>query len=345
MDLSLTPDQIALREALSELFGKWSPCERVRAAEPLGFDPDLWGQLKAVGLHAMTVPERHGGAGGSWVDAALAVEEFGRWIPAAPLVEAMAANDLLLRAATEGSDEAAALLESSVNGDILCTLALRPATDRLARLVPGGAVADVMLAIEGDHLYATERVGAATPAQGLLPNLGGAPVSDRRLEPAVRLASGPGALAAHRHAVGTWQMLMANALAGLAASALELGVTYVKERKAFGVPISWFQSVQHRLADIATDIDGANLLAYEAAWARDEGLDNAAALSSMAFLWSSRTAFEAADWSLHFHGGYGYTLEYDIQLFFRRAKAWPLALGDPSREYRRLAHLLFEGPC
>jgi alkylation response protein AidB-like acyl-CoA dehydrogenase len=83
-------------------------------------------------------------------------------------------------------------------------------------------------------------------------------------------------------------------------------------------------------------------LAYEAAWATGEGHADAAALATMAFLFSSEVAFKVAADSLHLHGGYGYTLEYDIQLYFRRAKAWPLAFGDPKDGYGALAARLFE---
>ena len=87
--------------------------------------------------------------------------------------------------------------------------------------------------------------------------------------------------------------------------------------------------------------DGAQLLVYEAAWARDTGQSEAAALASMAFLFGADCAFRTARECLQFHGGYGVTLEYDIQLYFRRAKAWPLALGDSRREYQRLADLVY----
>ena len=60
----------------------------------------------------------------------------------------------------------------------------------------------------------------------------------------------------------------------------------------------------------------------------------------MALVFAAETAFKSASDSLHFHGGYGYTLEYDIQLFFRRAKAWPLIFGDPARLYRDVADAL-----
>jgi alkylation response protein AidB-like acyl-CoA dehydrogenase len=135
--------------------------------------------------------------------------------------------------------------------------------------------------------------------------------------------------------------LTAAALAGLARGALDLGVDYAKARRQFGVAIGAFQAVQHRLADVATAVEGARWLAYEAAWAQSEDPGRASALASMAMLFSAASAEQAASASLHFHGGYGFMLEYDIQLYFRRAKGWALVNGDPGREYRRLAALLF----
>ena len=64
-------------------------------------------------------------------------------------------------------------------------------------------------------------------------------------------------------------------------------------------------------------------------------MPDADALASMAFLFAAETALKTAGESLHFHGGYGYTLEYDIQLYFRRAKAWSLIAGDPRDGYAR----------
>jgi alkylation response protein AidB-like acyl-CoA dehydrogenase len=137
--------------------------------------------------------------------------------------------------------------------------------------------------------------------------------------------------------VRQWRLLTAAALAGLAARALDIGLGYVVQRRAFGVLIGSFQTVQHRLADHATAVDGARLLTYKAAWALDAGLPSAGHLAEAAFLFAAETAFATASDSLHFHGGYGYTLEYDIQLYFRRAKAWPLVAGDRRAGYAALA--------
>ena len=110
------------------------------------------------------------------------------------------------------------------------------------------------------------------------------------------------------------------------------------------MPIGSFQAVQHRLADLATALDGAALLAAKAVWALDAGDAAAATLPAMAFSFCGETAQAVAAAALHYHGGYGFMEEYDIQLYFRRAKAARLVLGDPRRELQHLADRLF-GPA
>src|SRR5687768_15839611 len=97
MDLSFTPDQDALREATTRLYGKESHPERVREAEPGGFDPALWSAAVAMGLPTMAVPEELGGAGASLTDLAAAVEVHGAHLGLIPLVETAVATRLLAR--------------------------------------------------------------------------------------------------------------------------------------------------------------------------------------------------------------------------------------------------------
>ena len=87
MDLSYSDEQQHLRENLSSFFSKESTPERVRAAEPSGFDPELWDKIAAMGLPTMAVPEARGGGGATLLDLVLTAEEFGKWIPPAPLIE------------------------------------------------------------------------------------------------------------------------------------------------------------------------------------------------------------------------------------------------------------------
>ena len=103
------------------------------------------------------------------------------------------------------------------------------------------------------------------------------------------------------------------------------------------MPIGSFQGIAHRLADTAAAVDGARLLAYEAAWAVDDQPERAAELAAMAFAFAYETARDATYRSLHFHGGYGFMMEYDIQLYFRRARGWANVFDDPEHVYRRVA--------
>jgi alkylation response protein AidB-like acyl-CoA dehydrogenase len=340
--LDVTGEQQALRDWMRDFFEKESPPAVVRAAEPLGFDGSLWRKVAGLGLAAIAVPEDHGGGGSGFVELAIAAELLGQFLAPVPLIEAATASSLLASCAGEGGwGGGPGVLARLVAGELLATLALQPSAGGVARLVPAGAVADLVVVLRGDELLLVEQPGKPAAA---VPNLGAMPLADCPIPAdAVVLARGPQAVAAHRLAVQHWQLLTAAALAGLASRALDIGVGYVLQRRAFGVLIGSFQTVQHRLADNATAVDGARLLVYEAAWAHDAGRPGAASLATMSLLFAAETAFKTASESLHFHGGYGYTLEYDIQLYFRRAKAWPLVAGDPRAAYAGLARHL-HGP-
>jgi alkylation response protein AidB-like acyl-CoA dehydrogenase len=341
MDLSLSEDQLTLRAAFAEFFDKEATVERVRAAEPLGFDRDLWAKLAGTGAVAMGLPEDAGGGGASNLDLVLVAEQYGRRIAPVPFVEAAAAAHVLAEAGAAG------LIGGVADGSTVATIALSPPRDGRLRLVPAGAVAEIVVALDGDRLIAIRRPPGPAhhrrPHVEPSPNFGSSPLADWPLDDGdqIVLAAGLRAVQLYASGVSLWQLLTAAALGGLRSTALELGVSYVKARKAFGVIIGSFQAIQHRLADVVVAGDGAQLLVYEAAWARDTGQPEAAALASMAFLFGADCAFRTARECLQFHGGYGFTLEYDIQLYFRRAKAWPLALGDSRREYQRLADLVY----
>jgi len=340
VQLGLSDDQEQLVGAFETFFSKEAPPSRVRLAEPLGFDPELWAKLGELGGPTMGVPEEAGGGGASLLDLVLVAEQFGASLAPVPFVEAAVTARLL---AVAGGPARGLLDRMAASPPAVGALALRPAVDGVARLVPAGAVADVVVGLDGDELVAV----TAPPETGLRApgNLGTGPVADRSLRSGsrLRLDGGPVAWAAYGTALDEWRVLMAGALVGLATAALRLGVAYAKSRHQFGVPIGSFQSIARDLADAATAVDGARLLAREAAWAAVDATDEFSSLASMAFLFAARTAQQAAGVGLHVHGGYGYMLEYDIGLYYRRAKAWPLAAGDPRRGVQHLADTLF-GP-
>jgi alkylation response protein AidB-like acyl-CoA dehydrogenase len=332
MDLDLSEDQQALHDTVQDLFEKESPTTAVRAAEPGGFDPDLWRTVVEMGLASIAASEASGGGGAGISELAVVAEDVGRYLAPIPFIEASVATTVL--ADLPGSDALAAIVRRVVDGEALATIALHPVRDGVARTVPAGAIADVVLARRDDQLVV---VDAPAPADATLPNLGSMPIAHRPVgEDAVVVAEGDEAIALHQHAVRLWQQLTGVALVGLGRRALEIAVDYVQERKAFGVIIANFQTIQHHLSDDVALLEGARLLAYEAAWAQDTGQDDADELALMAFLYAWEAGLKTASDSLHFHGGYGFSLEYDIQLFLRRAKAWPLVCGDPAGLYAEL---------
>jgi alkylation response protein AidB-like acyl-CoA dehydrogenase len=332
MDLALTEEQLAVRETFATLFAKESTPTRVREVEDMGFDSELWATLQSIGTIGIGVPVEQGGGGGGLLELALIAHEAGRRVAPVPLAEPIAAARL---AAAAGAEE---LLSSILDGAEVVSLATRPGAVGHQLLTDGG-VADAVLALEGDQLRLHRRVGAVRT----VPNLGGLPLARWESTTSEQVAEGAGATALYARACDEVRLLRASALGGIAAEAIEIGAAYARERQAFGVPIGIYQAVAHPLADALTASDGGELLVWKAAWALEEDLSIGPELASMAFIFAAETAYDAAQHSLHIHGGYGFMEEYDIQLYYRRAKAWALAFGQPTVELLTLADRRF-GP-
>jgi alkylation response protein AidB-like acyl-CoA dehydrogenase len=331
VDLGLSDEQQELVASFANLLGKSSPTERVRACEPGGFDPALWRTLIDTGAVAMAVPEAHGGWGASLVDLALVAEQVGRAIAPAPLLEAQVAARLLGAVQSQAATDA---LAAAIAGDQLVTFAVHQPRGDVAALTPAGAICDAVVVRSGDRLLL-----APVPdhARATVANLADAPLADVQVADAVELAAGTAAVAAFEAAIDEWLALTASAVVGVGTAAHELGCAYAAERKAFGAIIGTFQGVAHPLADDATNLDGARLLARKAAWAIDTSSPRARELAAMAIAFASDAAATATYTALHVHGGYGFMLEYDVQLYYRRARGWPRVWGDAEAAHRRAA--------
>jgi short-chain 2-methylacyl-CoA dehydrogenase len=120
---------------------------------------------------------------------------------------------------------------------------------------------------------------------------------------------------------------------GLAQGALDQALAYAKERRAFGKPISKFQSIQAKLADLATEIAAARLLTYQAAWLKDQRRPFSL-VAAQAKLKTGRLAVRAADEAVQIHGGYGYIEEYPVCRFYRDAKI--LTIGEGTDEVQQM---------
>jgi short/branched chain acyl-CoA dehydrogenase len=120
---------------------------------------------------------------------------------------------------------------------------------------------------------------------------------------------------------------------GLAQGAYDLASAYAQQRQQFGQPISKFQAIQFRLADMATEIEAGRGLVYKAAWLKDQGRDFALA-AAQAKLYTGELSNRAVNWALQIHGGYGYMAEYAISRFYRDQKI--LEIGEGTNEVQRM---------
>ncbi|MDB5986498.1 MAG: uncharacterized protein JWR16_1551 [Nevskia sp.] len=329
MNLHLSEQQQMLQDMFAKLFRQESSPARIRAAEASGYDAALWEQLVQSGAPLMRVPEAAGGGGFSLLDAAIVAEEAGRHLVSAPLIECIVAARLL---ALAGGEAGAAWLERLVAGDIApITLALHEGRTGETQWVPGARIAAAVLFLQGDALILREYAAADSRAQTFMGSL-----PQARLAPddgaAIVLARGPQVRDAYLAAIEEWKLLTAAALTGAAHEALRLAAAYSCERHAFGKPIGGFQGVAHPLADSITDNDGARLLIWRAICDIARRDDDAAATVSLAYWFATQALTRAVTRAIRVFGGYGMSMEYDIQLYFRRGRAWSVVAGDPLDE-------------
>lgn len=301
-----------LRTAVRSLLIAHSSLEVVRRAEPLGFDSPLWERLRVFGIPSLAVPEAYGGGGATLAELAIIAEEAGRSLAPAPVVESMVAGRLL--AALGHGDS------SVLEGSVIATMSLG------SHLVPAAAVAGIVVVpVEGG-------VGIVRREAPMVavPNIGSLPVAVVEMSDSDARVLGQDALRAYYIALDEWRVLTAAWLAGLGEAATLIGAGYAKARRQFGVLIGTFQAVQGPLADASTAVTGARLFAHIAAERLAADPTDPTGSAAAAFSAGSKAAQLASGVSLHVHGGYGYTMEYDIQMFARRAKAVSLLAGDPA---------------
>ncbi len=336
MNLALTPELELLRDTFADLFATGSSPQRVRIAEEAGFDEELWRRLVETGVFGIRVAEEHGGSGFGLVEPTVVLYEAGRRLASGPIAESMVACRLL---AALGNSS---LLARAMAGEAVVSLAIHPFDENEDLILAGGSRADFTVARRGDEVVLVRRPADAADLANLgSPGLARWPAGASREIEAV--ATGDRAIRAFEAGVEEWKLLTASYVAGLAREALQIAAAYASERIQFDRPIGTFQAIAHPLADSVADVDAIRLLVHEALWAIDRRRPEAAALISMAFAWATPAATRAVRRSLHTHGGYGLSLEYDIQLYYRRAKAVPLLAGDPNDELLQVTDRLWNG--
>ncbi len=338
MQLGLPDDQRLIVDSFGAMFAAESDRERVRSAKDAGFDKALWSSLARMGAFSLRVPTECGGSEASLFDAVLVLETAGSHLATGPLAGAIVAARLL--AATDSNFS---LLNRAMDGSALVTFVPQPlAADTESVLFEGGAHADAAIFQRGNQLELVLRPTEVESVRDLgSGGFGRWPVSAESPADSKVLARGTQASQLAAEGVAEWRLLTAAALVGLGRRALHMAAEYASERVQFDRPIATFQGIAHPLANAVTEIEGARLLVWDAVWRASREQLDAAATFAMAFAWAAEAATRATASALHTFGGYGLTLEYDVQLYHRRAKAWSGAAGDPQAMYLDIAEELW----
>ncbi|MGO9027784.1 MAG: acyl-CoA dehydrogenase family protein [Acidimicrobiales bacterium] len=360
LDLNFSAEQEMLRETVRGVCATASPLSVVRELQddPIGYSADFWKQLAHLDLLGLQLPEEYGGSGMTAVEGVVVYEEFGRSLAPSPhFVSSVLSGASLVRSG--GEEQKQAWLPGIVSGEVIMTPAwLEPENGFGPNGVQVRAVADgdgfvisgvkrhVAFAKAATRLVVLARTGDGTGDVDLFlvdPAAAGVTLTQQftiasdtqyrvdldgvRVTAADRIG-GPGT------GWATWDSVMHDGIILLGAQAvggvkyaMDITVQYSKDRFQFDKPLGAFQALAHYMADATTAIDGAEVLVHEAAWAASAGRD-LSSLAPMAKLFACRTFRDATATAQQIFGGMGFTLEFDIQLFFRRAKQLQVSWWD-----------------
>jgi alkylation response protein AidB-like acyl-CoA dehydrogenase len=371
MEFALSDEQDHLRRAVRHFAQQeiaphvleWDEAQRF----PLGIVKKL-GELGYLGA---VFPEPLGGAGLDYVSYAVIVEELARVDPSVALIVAahtsLASNHIYLAGSEEqkekyipklatgewigcwsltepeaGSDAAGTRSTAHRQGDCwvlngsktFCTNAHE------AQLCVAMAVTDRVLGNRGISAFIIEtgtpgfRLGKKENKLGMRASSTGEVIFEECRLPSAQLLGEPGqGFIDSLRVLDGGRISIAALSVGVAQGAYDAAIDYSKQRKQFGRFISEFQAIQHKLADMATEIEAARLLTYRAAWLHSQG-KRVTLESSMAKLYASEAAVRAAEESLQIHGGYGFIKDYGIEKFYRDVKL--CTIGEGTSEIQRL---------
>lgn len=373
LNLLDTDVETSLREAVGAMLATRCAPERVTACYDgdRAIVADVWGSLAGdLGVAGLLVPADLGGAGASEREAAVVLEELGRFVAPVPFLTSAIIATTALLAGTSGPEDAGTsgtrkLLGGLASGSASAALAVPfsassasfDAAARVDHSAGGGCehrltgrLTSVAGALDADHLLVpvSTRGGVALHLVA---------ASAVRVEPVVSLDMTrqladlsldgvpsepllPDAGAAIRRALSVGAALLASEQVGIAQWCLETTVGYLNDRRQFGRVVGGFQALKHRLADLYVRLESARAAARYAAATWAAGDPDREVATSLAQAYCSLLAVDAAEECVQLHGGIGMTWEYPAHLYLKRAKANQLALGTPGTHRALLGELV-----
>jgi alkylation response protein AidB-like acyl-CoA dehydrogenase len=346
---AFTEDQDELRGTVRAFLERHATPRVVRdaAEHGSGFAPEAWRRVVGeMELASLAINPACGGAGATFVEVGIALEELGRALLPIPLLPTVVAASAIGHSGNGGERDHA--LER-ISAGAIATVALSHSSARATRVGDGfvidgelahvcdGAHADLVV-LSAESSGQSELFLVETDAAGV--SIERRPTLDRtRSQAKVRLAATPalrlGPVSAVERACDLLGVALAAEAVGAAARSLETTIQYLKERVQFGRPIGSFQALKHRCADLALALETARSTAYYAAWAVNGAPHELASVAPVAQLVCGQAFLRIAAESIQLHGGIGFTWEHDAHLYFKRAKSSELLFGGAS-ELRRL---------
>jgi alkylation response protein AidB-like acyl-CoA dehydrogenase len=326
MKFDLSEDQQLLRSATTDFLAAECPIETSRQLAETpgeGFSRKQWAKLAELGYLGLCVSERAGGQGLGPVELAIVCHQLGRVCFPGPYLDAVLAAKAL--DAAGGHD---AVLKAIVGGEAIVVIARhdsvwpgekgRATVDRgrvtgTKYFVPYGASADRLVVVAGDDCVLVDG-----PFECLaMPTIEEAQrFAEVRLDHPAERIGGKAVI----EALDDWAAVGAAAIAlGLCEAALERSVAYSRQRETFGKPIGTYQVLQHRMADMLLRTESSRSAVYRAAWALARGDRDAALIASAAKAYAVESAGVITRDSVQIHGGNGFTWEYDLHCFLKRA--------------------------
>lgn len=375
MQFAFTDEQQMICDTASAFLKTHSNSEAVRAAmlTDSGYTPEMWQRISdEMVWQALHIPEAHNGMGLGYVELAALFEQCGRHLLCAPFFStvALGINTFLLCASDDQRAEQLPALAAGTTATLVLGVAdcqapadlpgkVRSTADGVVingeyRFVVDGHSADTLLLVAVDEqgevgVFVTpgDAAGirrATVPTMDQTRRMATVTVTDLRLPASSRLHnSNWGQL---QKVLDLARIALAAEQAGIAQAVLDDAVAYAQERQQFNRPIASFQAIKHKAADMMLRSEVARSAIYYAACIADEALNGGelagelAEAASIAKAWCNEAAFENAAEALQMHGGVGFTWEYDIHLYFKRAKASQALLGNSDRHRESIANLL-----
>jgi alkylation response protein AidB-like acyl-CoA dehydrogenase len=362
MDLGLSEEQEMLRKSARDFLRRECPKQLVRQLDESeeGYSPELWRKMAELGWMGLVFPEKYGGSGHNFLDLAILLEEMGYNILPGPFFSTVVLGGLTILAAGN-EEQKMEFLPKIACGEMILSFALAEPTASydaasvrsrgIARdggYVISGTKLFVLNANVADYILCVARTKETKdPEDGISLFLvdGRSPgvkctllktlARDKQCEVIFENVTISGGRVVGKKDEG-WpivkDILQKAAVAkcaemvGGAQAALDMAVNYARERVQFGRPIGSFQAIQHYCANMAMDVSGSRFVTYKAAWKVSEGLPSALD-AAIAKVWLSEAYGRVALSAHQIFGAIGFTMDHDIHLYYRQAKAGEVIFG------------------